>query len=108
MYGSCPTEVDQPSNAIEFVAKLQDRLQKAYTRIRDTMGHQLDRPKELYNEQIHGKPFKNDDLVWLHSKVIPSGVGQKLHHPGLGLSELSRDCLSQQTTFRTLLHQRFD
>ena len=28
MYGSCPIEVNQPSNANEFVAKLQDRLQK--------------------------------------------------------------------------------
>ena len=50
MYGSCPTEVNQPSNANEFVAKLQDRLQKAYTCVQDTMGHQLDRQKELYDE----------------------------------------------------------
>ena len=50
MYGSCPIEVNQPSNANEFVAKLQDRLQKAYTRVRDTMGRQLDRQKELYDE----------------------------------------------------------
>ena len=84
MYGSCPTEVNQPSNANEFVAKLQDRLQKAYTRVRDTMVHQLDRQKELYDERIHGKPLKRDDLVWLHSKVIPRGVGRKLHRPWTG------------------------
>ena len=50
MCGSSPTEVNQPSNANEFVAKLQDRLQKAYTRVRNTMGHQLDRQKELHDE----------------------------------------------------------
>ena len=84
MYNSFPTEVDQPSHANEFVAKLQDRLQKAYTHVRDTMGHQLDSQKELYDECIHGKPFKKDDLVWLHSKVIPCGVGRKLYCPWTG------------------------
>ena len=58
VYGSCPTEVNQLSNSNEFVAKLKDRLQKAYTRVRDTIGHQLDRQKELYDERIHGKPLK--------------------------------------------------
>ena len=68
------------------------------------MVHQLDRQKELYDERIHGKPLKRDDLVWLHSKVIPHGVGRKLHRPWTGPFRVVRDSLTQCIAFRTLPH----
>ncbi len=37
-----------------------------------------------YNDKAHGKPFEQGDLVWLHSTVVPKGVGRKLHHPWTG------------------------
>ena len=41
----------------------------------------FDRQKEVYDIEIHGK---TNDLVWLHSTVVPKGVGLKLHHPLTG------------------------
>ena len=43
------------------------------------MSHKLDRQKDIYDEKVHDVPFKQNDLVWLHSTVIPRVCGRKLH-----------------------------
>ena len=63
---------------------MKTRLKEAYDRVRNKMGHQLDRQKDLYDRRVHGEPYKQDDLVWLHSKVVPKGVGRKLYRPWTG------------------------
>ena len=40
--------------------------------------------KECYDKRIHGKPFKEGDLVWLHSPVVLRGQSRKLHHSWTG------------------------
>ena len=86
MYGESPTETESraTTTTTEFACSLKHRLQEAYHRVRVQMGHQLDRQKEIYDQRVHGKPFEENDLVWLHTKVVPKGVGRKLHRPWSG------------------------
>ena len=48
------------------------------------MGHMLDRQKAHYDKRSHGKLYKEGDLVWLHSTVVPKGKARKLHRPWTG------------------------
>ena len=48
------------------------------------MSHKLDRQKGIYDEKVHGVPFKQNDLVWLPSTVVPQGCGRKLHRSWTG------------------------
>jgi len=48
------------------------------------MDTQLLRQKTLYDKKIYGDPFKEGDLEWLHSTVVPKGCSKKLHHPWSG------------------------
>lgn len=92
VYGSPNTEASSP----EHVSDLRKRLESAYLQVRERMGHKLDRQKDLYNQRVHGKPFQEGDLVWLHSSVIPRGQVKKLHHPWTGPFRVVR-CLSEVT-----------
>ena len=61
------------------------------------MGHKLDHQKRLYDKKVNGKPFEEDDLVWLHTTVVPKDVGRKVHRPCSGPFQrnsltLSIDC----------------
>ena len=85
MYGQQPTPVDSDTDPTsEYARNLKMNLQEAYTRVRDQMGHRLDRQKELYNQKVHDKPFAEDDLVWLHTTVLRKGCARKLHRPWSG------------------------
>ena len=83
MYGD-PPSTEEPETTQAFAQKLKFRLQHAYGRVRSEMGSRLDRQKELYDRRVHGNPYNKDDLVWLHSKAIPRGVGRKLHRQWTG------------------------
>ena len=37
--------------------------------------------KKYYDKRIHGKQFISGDLVWLHTKAIPTGQSRKLFSP---------------------------
>ena len=38
----------------------------------------------LYDRNIHSHPYKEGDMVWLHSTVVPPHSHRKLHHPWAG------------------------
>ena len=42
------------------------------------------RQKEFYDRRVHGQPYVDGDLVWLHSPVVPRGKFKKFHHPWTG------------------------
>ena len=50
----------------QHARKLQNVLCYAYQLARDSLGEAQKRQKLLYNRSIHGEPFKEGDLVWLH------------------------------------------
>ncbi len=74
-------EAQSPS---QFAQQLTDSLRHAYQQVRDRMGGKLKRQKELYDRRVHGQPFQEGDLVWLHTTVIPRGRSRKLHCPWTG------------------------
>jgi hypothetical protein len=39
------------------------------------MYQKLDQQKAFYDEKLHGNPFQENDLVWLHTTVTAKGVG---------------------------------
>ena len=58
--------------------------EEAYSRVRTEMSQKLDRQKDTYDEKVHGVPFKQNDLVWLHSTVVPRSCRRKLHRSWTG------------------------
>ncbi len=81
MYPSAtPPSVPQAEYAVQMKASLEG----AYTRVRGTMRARLGRQKMIYDAKVHGAPFETDELVWLHSPVVPRGMSKKLHHPWTG------------------------
>ena len=67
-----------------YAAELRKTLTEAYDRVRESMGTQLGRQKEFYDQKVHGQPFKDNDRVWLHSPAVPRRKSRKLHHPWSG------------------------
>ena len=53
MYGS-PNSPDYIHS--EYVTQLCNQLEGAYQRVRETMGHKLDRQKDYYDKRVHGNP----------------------------------------------------
>ena len=47
----------------EYVMEMRRQLESAYNRVREQMGHVLDRQKEVYDRKTHGEPFQVGDLV---------------------------------------------
>ena len=80
-YSSGPNDKWCPE---EYAASLKHRLQWVYSEVQEKMALLLERQKEIYDRKIHGEPFQEGDLIWLHSKVIPRGGAWKLHHPWTG------------------------
>ena len=48
-------------------------------RVRDHMGPQHQRQKELYKKSSNVDPFKVGDMVWLHCPAVLRGKSPKLH-----------------------------
>ena len=81
MYGTGNNK-DMPIT--EYANQLKKGLEDAYSCAREKLGASHERQKEHYDKRIHGQPFTDGDLVWLHSTVIPPGQSKKLHHPWTG------------------------
>ena len=69
---------------ITYSRQMQLTLNYAYQKVRETLGNVQRRQKLLYDRTLHGKPFNDGDLVWLHSTVVPPHSHRKLHHPWSG------------------------
>ena len=82
MYGKSPSDVI--TSTAEYASSLRKRLEEAYSHVRTKMSHKLDQQKDIYDEKVHGVPFKQNDLVWLCSTVVPRGCRRKLHHSWTG------------------------
>ena len=81
MYGTPNPELTTPS---KYTAELRKGLENAYQQVRELMGHTLNQEKELYDQRVHGQPFKAGDMVWLHFPAVPRGQSKKLHRPWKG------------------------
>ena len=77
MYGS-PVAVTQELPVSDYAILLKKSLEDAYSVTREKLGVSHTRRKEQHYKRVHGKPFEPEDLVWLHSTVIPPGHSRKL------------------------------
>ena len=68
----------------EYVQRLKEDLQRSYQLVRDRCVTEHKRQKAIYDEKVHGAPFNQGDLVWLHSPAVPRGLSRKLHCPWKG------------------------
>lgn len=74
---------DQPVSTDQHAKTLHQQLGKAYSEVRKSMDLHLHRQKEIYDRKVHGKPYKEGDLVWVHMPVRP-GISRKLYKPWSG------------------------
>ena len=64
----------------EYAAQLKQSLEDAYRLVRAKLAVSHEQWQVQYDKRIDGKPFKEGDLVRLHSAVLPKGQSKKLHH----------------------------
>ena len=74
----------QPTLHNDYVVKLQQTLQDSYKVVRNNLGGNLRRQKEIYDKKSHGRPYHKGDLVWLFNPVITPGKFKKFHRPWTG------------------------
>ncbi|VDI05438.1 Hypothetical predicted protein [Mytilus galloprovincialis] len=67
-----------PPSHIEYIGKLQDNINKAYDIVRGHMKTQQKRQKVNYDLKQSGKPYKENDLVWLFTPRKKKGLSPKL------------------------------
>ena len=67
-----------------YASLLKNSLEYAYSRVRDRMETKQEHQKQLYDREVHGKPYEIGDMVSLHSPVVPRGTSRKLFHPWSG------------------------
>ena len=75
---ACDVAFGHPTTATSApnqVANLHKWLEAAYSRVREAMSTGNIIPS------YSGKPFNDEDWVWLHSTVIPHGQAKKFHWP---------------------------
>ena len=77
MYGTGQRE-EVPTT--EYARKLKQSLEEAYALVRTRLSAQHERRKAIYDQKIHGDPYTQGDLVWLHSPAVSRGLSRKLHH----------------------------
>ena len=61
MYGKPSSDVT--SSTSEYASSLRKQLEGAYSHVRTQMSHKLDQQKEIYDEKVHGVPFKQNDSM---------------------------------------------
>jgi len=59
-------------------------LKEAYSLVRKKLERTHELRKENYDRKVHGEPYKEGDLVSMHSPVIAKGGSRKLHHAWTG------------------------
>ena len=80
MYGYLALET---VSLLQYVQELRTHLEEAYRHVREQIGRNLCRQKEIYDKRVHSDPYKPGDLMWLHNPAVPWG-SKKLHRPWSG------------------------
>ena len=83
VYGT-PTQGRDDDTIPSYARHTRKSLEEAYERVRTHLsaGHRVQ--KQHYDKRVHGDEYKEGDLVWLHSTVVPRRKSKKLHLPWTG------------------------
>ena len=57
---------------------------EAYEKVRTMTTRQLKHQSDLYNQKVHGNPYKVGDFVWVLFPQTPRGKSKKLYRPWKG------------------------
>jgi len=74
----------QKFTSSECAADLKQSLEKAYNKVRTTMGAKQLLQMRVYDQHVHGQQYQVGDCVWLHTTVLARGNTKRLHHPWKG------------------------
>jgi len=75
------TLVEEAKSVNQYVWTLRQSLQEAYELLHKSLKTASHKQTDLYNERVHGNPYKVGDIVWLHSPALPRGQSCKLYCP---------------------------
>ena len=81
MYGTPESEVLSPS---QYAAMQKTAISEAYDQVRAKTARQLKHQSDLYNQKVHGSPYKVGDHVWVLFPQTPRGKSKKLYRPWSG------------------------
>ena len=81
MYGTPEPEALPPS---QYAATLKAAMSEAYNKVRAKTARQLKHQSDVYNQKVHGKPYKVGDHVWVLFPQTPRGKSKKLYRPWSG------------------------
>ena len=103
MYGT--GEHDEAQSPCEYATTLKQRLTSAFTLVRERLKTTHQRQKALYDQKIHGNPYHQGTLVWLHVPFTGRRGSRKLYHPWTGPYKVVKQ-LSEATYRIQKLHGR--
>ena len=78
-----PPENERLSHS-EYAIQLRDKLESSYDAVRQHRQRVFQCQKDHYDKKVHGNPYTEGALVWLHSPMVSSGQSQKFHQPWTG------------------------
>ena len=81
VYGTGDHRESSPDN---YAIQMKNGLKEAYSLVRKKLERTHELRKEKYDRKVHGEPYKEGDLVWMHSPVTAKGGSRKLHHAWTG------------------------
>ena len=73
------TKNPQATPAPEYAPHMKQSMADTYDAVRSQHLLHLHQ-KDFYDKRVHGEPYKEGDLVWLHNPVVPPAGSAKLHH----------------------------
>ena len=76
MYGTPEPEVLSPS---QYAAMLKTAMSEVYDQVQAKTACQLKHQSDLYNQKVHGSPYKVRDHVWVLFPQTPRGKSKKLY-----------------------------
>ena len=81
MYGIPPEIYESPEHYSQTLVR---RMTIAYQLVREKAKRKQNHQKEVYDRTIKGHSYQVDDVVFLHSSVVPRGCSRKFVRPWQG------------------------
>jgi hypothetical protein len=76
MFGCPPAEM--PKDSVEYVAELEESLEKAHAYAREKLKKAAERQKRIHDRLVKGSPYQPGDMVWLFNPLRKVGKSPKL------------------------------
>ena len=78
------------ASTLEDAKMLEQHLTEAYDHIKQHLGTEQHRHKQLYDHMVKDKPFKEGEMVWLYCPAVPQELSKKLNAYWNGLYMITK------------------